>query len=284
MRRTVFITGASSGFGRTAALLFKEKGWNVAASMRSPSSEVSWTGPAGLFTPRVDVTDIASMQTATDQVIEKFGRIDVLVNNAGFGLLGPLEGARFEDLRREFDTNVLGAIGMIQMVLPVMRKAGAGIIINVSSVGGRATFPLFSTYHATKFALEGLSEALQYELHMHGIRIKLVEPGASKTNFGGSSLVETPHPAYHALSAGMAQSMDKIAASAPGPEKVAEVIYKAATDRSSRLRYPVLAFPVLLIRGVVGARIWSSLMLMWARRAAAKAVNANEKEPSLPVR
>src|ERR1039458_5037760 len=107
MAKTVLITGASSGFGRDTALLFKKKGWNVAATMRSPEKAKSWTGPAGLFTPRVDCTDRVSMQTAIDETAAKFDRIDVLINNAGFGLLGPLEGASPDDLRREIDTNII---------------------------------------------------------------------------------------------------------------------------------------------------------------------------------
>jgi NAD(P)-dependent dehydrogenase (short-subunit alcohol dehydrogenase family) len=130
---------------------------------------------------------------AVDETVAKFGGIDVLINNAGFALMGPLEGASPQDVRREIDTNLTGLIEMIQIVLQLMRKAGSGVIVNVSSVGGRLTIPLFSIYHATKFAVEGLTETLQYELQGHGIRVKLIEPGGTKTNFGGSSLVQTPH-------------------------------------------------------------------------------------------
>jgi NADP-dependent 3-hydroxy acid dehydrogenase YdfG len=117
MAKTVLITGASSGFGRDTALLFKKKDWNVAA-MRSPEKAKSWADPVGLFTRRLDVTDRVSMQAAIDETVDKFGGIDVLINNAGFGLLGPLEGASPEDLRREIDTNIMGVIGMIQLVCP----------------------------------------------------------------------------------------------------------------------------------------------------------------------
>jgi short-subunit dehydrogenase len=129
------------------------------------------------------------MQAAIDGTVAKFGGIDVLINNAGFALMGPLEGASLDDLRREIDTNIMGVIGMIQLVLPLMREARSGVIVNVSSLGGRMTLPLFSTYHATKFAVEGLTEALQYELQEHGIPVKLIEPGGSKTNFDRSSMV-----------------------------------------------------------------------------------------------
>jgi NAD(P)-dependent dehydrogenase (short-subunit alcohol dehydrogenase family) len=264
--KTVLITGASSGFGKGAALLFKAKGWNVAASMRSPERAEAWTTPAGLFAPRLDVTDRASMQSAINETVSRFGGIDVLVNNAGFGLLGPLEGASPADIRREVDTNLMGVIEMTQLVLPLMRASGNGVIVNVSSLGGRMTLPLFSTYHATKFAVEGLTETLQYELQGHGIRVKLVEPGGSKTNFDGGSMVRTPHPAYKALSDGFDKTWEKNAAGLPGPEKVVETIYRAATDGTTRLRYPVLTFPFLPIRNLIGARGWNALVKAMARR------------------
>jgi NAD(P)-dependent dehydrogenase (short-subunit alcohol dehydrogenase family) len=180
--------------------------------------------------------------------------------------MGPLEGASPPDIRREIDTNLMGVIEMMQLVLPLMRAAGSGVIINVSSLGGRMTLPLFSTYHATKFAVEGLTETLQYELQGHGIRVKLVEPGGSQTNFDGSSMVRTPHPAYAALSAGFDKTWKKTAANLPDPEKVVRTIYRAATDGTQRLRYPVLAFPFLTIRNLIGARGWSALMKAMARR------------------
>jgi len=265
MAKTVLITGASSGFGKDAALLFKSKGWNVAATMRSPENAEPWATAAGLFTPRLDVTDRASMKAAIDQTIRKFGGIDVLVNNAGFALLGPLEGASTEDLRKQFDTNVLGVIEMMQMVLPIMRDAGGGVIVNVSSIGGHLSFPLLSTYHSTKFAIEGLTETLQYEVAQHGIRLKLIEPGGAKTSFSGSSMIKTPHPAYQALMSGFEKAASAMEARLPGPEKVTKMIYRAATDRSSRLRYPVIAFPFMTIRKLFGARIWMALIGMWVR-------------------
>ncbi len=265
MAKTVLITGASRGFGKDAALLFKSKGWNVAATMRTPEKAESWTRAADLFTPKLDVTDRASMKAAIDQTIEKFGRIDVLVNNAGFALMGPIEGVSAENLEKQFDTNVLGVIGMIQMVLPFMRESGGGIIVNVSSMGGLLTFPLLSAYHATKFAIEGLTETLQYEVAQHGIRLKLVEPGGANTSFGGSSMIKTPHPAYQALMNGFEKASSSIETRLPGPEKVAKMIYHAATDKSSRLRYPVIAFPMITIRKLFGARIWTALMSLWVR-------------------
>lgn len=265
LKSTVLITGASTGFGRDAALLFKKKGWNVAATMRSPEKAGSWADPAGLFTPRLDVTDRASMQTAIDETVTKFGGIDVLINNAGFALAGPLEGASPENLRREIDTNLMGLIQMTQLVLPLMRAAENGVIVNVSSTSGRLSFPLMSTYNATKFAVEGLTEALQYELQGHGIRVKLVEPGGVKTDFGNST-VQTPHPAYKVLQEGVFKAFEQSQSTLPGPEKVVQTIYQAATDGSTRLRYPVHSFPFLNIRNLLGARAWSAFMKVAIRR------------------
>jgi NADP-dependent 3-hydroxy acid dehydrogenase YdfG len=169
MAKTILITGASSGFGKETALLFKSKGWNVVATMRSPGTARVWG--TGLLLLPLDVTDRESMQKAVDDTVVKFGGIDVLVNNAGFALVGPVEGTSPEDIRRQFNINVVGLIEMTQMVLPVMRKAGGGVIVNVSSLGGRLTGPLLALYHATKFAVEGLSESLQYELGIHKIRV-----------------------------------------------------------------------------------------------------------------
>ena len=267
MAKTVLITGSSSGFGKSAALLFKQNGWNVAASMRSPEKAEAWTAPAGLFVPRIDVTDPESIRLGVRATVEKFGGIDVLVNNAGYMIMGPLEGASLENLRRQFDTNVLGLIHMTQEVLPLMRQAGHGTIVNVSSIGGRLTFPLLSTYHATKFAVEGFTESMQYEFDRHNIRVKLVEPGGSRTNFAGESMTKTSHPAYRELVAGFDKMSEKMVSGLPGPEKVAAAIYRAATDESRRLRFPVITGGYLLVRNLIGYSCWGAMMRMMTRRA-----------------
>ncbi|WP_165070398.1 SDR family oxidoreductase [Paludisphaera rhizosphaerae] len=266
MAKTVLITGASSGFGKDVALLFHEKGWNVAASMRTPEKAESWSQP-GLFTPRIDVTDPESVRSGVAATVEKFGGVDVLVNNAGYAVMGPLEGVSQEDLRRQFDTNVIGLAQVTKEVLPVMRKAGHGTIVNVSSMGGRLTFPLLSAYHASKFAVEGLTESLQYELDQFDIRLKLVEPGGSKTNFGGSSMTRAEHPAYRELADGFEAMTKAQAERLPGPEKVAATIYRAATDPSRRLRYPVIAWQYFLMRRLFGDSGWSAMMRFMARRS-----------------
>jgi NAD(P)-dependent dehydrogenase (short-subunit alcohol dehydrogenase family) len=266
MQKTVLITGASSGFGKEAALLFKQKGWNVVATMRTPSKASSWA--TDLLVLSVDVTDRASMQSAVDATVAKFGRIDVLVNNAGFGVSGPLEGVPPEEIRRQFNTNVVGLIEMTQLVIPVMRKQGDGVIVNISSVGGFISGPLLSLYIASKWAVEGFSESVQYELGTQNIRVKVIEPGGSNTNFEGSSQVVVSHPAYEPLVSNLSKTRAKLVAKVPGPEKVAARIYQAATDGSKRLRYPVITGGYLVMRRVLGARGWQWLIRQVTRNAA----------------
>jgi NAD(P)-dependent dehydrogenase (short-subunit alcohol dehydrogenase family) len=188
MKKTMLITGASSGFGRAAARLFHQKGWNVIATMRSPEKETELSKGDDLLLLALDVTNTKTIDTAIKAGLDRFGRIDVLVNNAGHGSLGALESATEEQIRQQFDVNVFGLISVTKAVLPVMRQQRSGIVINVSSIGGKVTFPFSSLYHATKFAVEGLTESLQYELNPLGIRLKIVEPGGYKTEFTGRSM------------------------------------------------------------------------------------------------
>jgi NAD(P)-dependent dehydrogenase (short-subunit alcohol dehydrogenase family) len=191
MAKVVLITGCSAGIGRLAAQLFAARGWNVAATARHPE-EISLDNVAAL---RLDVNDEASIASAVAGTVDRFGTIDVLVNNAGYGLFGPLEGATAAEFEAQIRTNLLGAVSVIRHVLPGMRARRSGVIVNVSSLAGRLATPFMSSYNASKFALEGLSESLRYELSLHGIRVKLVEPGHFKTGFVERSLKLTSHAA-----------------------------------------------------------------------------------------
>ena len=241
MKKTVLITGVSSGFGRAAVRLFVSNGWNVIATLRSPEKEAELASLPGVFVTRLDVTDKSSIEAAVAAGIDKFGQIDVLVNNAGYGTLGALEVASEAVIRQQFDVNVFGLIEVTKAVLPGMRARRSGVIINVSSVGGRVTFPFCTLYHATKFAVEGLTESLQYELNPFGIRLKIVEPGGYKTNFAGSSM------GFYGVGGidGYQQPFDGFMGRLgqwPMSEnlgEVADVIFTAATDGSEKLRYPV---------------------------------------------
>jgi NAD(P)-dependent dehydrogenase (short-subunit alcohol dehydrogenase family) len=238
-RSTVLITGASSGIGKAAALLFQRRGWNVVATMRSPEKAPDLHGLERLLCLRLDVTEPASIETAIAQAIEKFGMIDVVVNNAGYALMGPFESCTLDQIRRQFETNVFGLMAVSQAVLPHFRARESGTLINISSMGGRLTFPLYSLYHSTKWAIEGFSESLQYELAPLNIRVKLIEPGAIKTDFYERSADRNLklNPDYQGFYNRVMPKMDRAGATGSPPEAVAEVIFNAATDKGDRLRY-----------------------------------------------
>ena len=187
MRQTIFITGASSGIGLATAKLFQAKGWNVVATMRKPKMAGNLAGLANMLITRLDVTDTGRIEGAIDAGLKRFGQIDALMNNAGYGAYGPLENFSDERIRRQFDTNVIGLLLVTRAILPHMRERRSGTIVNISSIGGQVTFPLGTLYHGTKFAVEGLSEALHFELASVGIHMKIIEPGMIATDFAGRS-------------------------------------------------------------------------------------------------
>jgi NAD(P)-dependent dehydrogenase (short-subunit alcohol dehydrogenase family) len=239
MSQTLFITGASTGIGKATAFHFRKQGWNVAATVRDPAPH-SDLRDAGIQTIALDVTAPETIKPALDAAVKAFGKIDVLVNNAGYGAMGPLEAATNEQIERQYSTNVTGLLFVTREFLPHFRANGGGVIINISSVGGVAAFPLFSLYHGTKWAVEGISESLNFELNPLGIRVKLIEPGRIKTDFGSRSLdilKQDGLTAYDAFVAKMTATRSAAAATAPGPEIVAEVIWQAATDGTDQLRY-----------------------------------------------
>jgi NAD(P)-dependent dehydrogenase (short-subunit alcohol dehydrogenase family) len=238
--KTIVITGASSGIGKSTARLFLDKGWNVVATMRNPSAEKDLKEQARLKLIGLDVQDPDGPKAAVAEAIGTYGRIDVWLNNAGYGAFGPVEAGRRNEIERQFDVNVFGLIACVQAVAPHFRERKAGVLINISSIGGIMTVPAYAVYNATKFAVEGLSEGLWYELGTFGIKVKVIEPGAIKTEFGGRSQDVwdvSRVPAY-------APFMDKVKAAraryitnSSTPELVAEVIYREATDPSDRMRY-----------------------------------------------
>jgi len=253
MAPTVLITGASSGIGKATALLFQQKGWQVAATMRRPEAATDLAALPNVRCWALDVGDRTSIEGAVQATLDTFGDLDAVVNNAGFAVVGPLEAASEEDLQRQFDTNVYGVIRVMQAVLPHFRDRRRGTIINVSSVGGRLAFPMYSLYHGTKWAIEGISESAQFELHPFNIRVRLIEPGAIRTDFYGRSqtpLQKAGLTAYADFTSKVLARIGEVEAKAPGPEVVAQTIYQAATDKSDRLRYGVGngVEPLLLVR------------------------------------
>lgn len=240
MKKTVFITGASSGIGKATAKRFKEEGWNVVATMRNVEDGVELKGDNVLVT-KLDLLDSESIQSSVSQAIEKFGKVDVLINNAGYGAYGPLEATPMSVLRRQFDVNLFGLVETIKEVLPHMRKNKSGIIVNVSSVGGRMAFPFGSLYHGSKWAVEGLSEALHFEVRLFGGRVKIIEPGGVNTDFGGRSFVfsnDERLEAYQPLVQAFTEAMTNMDTSGnQNPKDVAEIIWEASTDGTDTLRY-----------------------------------------------
>jgi NAD(P)-dependent dehydrogenase (short-subunit alcohol dehydrogenase family) len=242
--RTILITGASSGIGRATVLRFQAEGWNVAATMRSPEKETELQKLNNVAIFPLDVTDRDSIDAAVKGTLDRFGRLDVLLNNAGYGLVGPLEAVDAIQLERQFATNVYGPIYTTQACLPHFRAQASGLVINVSSIGGRLALPFNSLYHGTKFAIEGISESLALELAPQGIRVKIIEPGGVKTDFAGRSLTfmqKAGLDAYdESIQRAMAVFMSPERASAYSEASdIADAIYSAATDDTNRLRYLV---------------------------------------------
>lgn len=188
MAKTILITGTSSGIGRATALYFAEKGWNVAATLRDPSKADPALQHPQISLFALDVTNADSIAQAIDATLSRYQKIDVLLNNAGYGLFGPVEALEGQQIRQQFATNLFGLIGVTQQVLPIMRAAGHGLILNISSIIGRMALPYASSYIATKFAVEGLSESMRYELEPFHIRVKMIEPGSISTEFGKGSM------------------------------------------------------------------------------------------------
>ena len=252
--QTILITGASTGIGRSTAELFAARGWQVAATMRSPENAAGWASSPQIACLRLDVTQPDTIRAAIDETLARFGSIDAVVNNAGYGLVGPFESSTPAQVDRQIQTNLVGVMNVVREVLPQFRKQGAGTIVNVSSVAGRLTFPLYSLYHATKWGLEGFSEALQYELRPLNIRVKIIEPGPIKTDFYDRSMDLSGKPgltAYDDLIRRALPRMEKAGATAPGPEVVARVIYKAVTDGSWRMRYAANGAALLALRRMI---------------------------------
>jgi len=258
MSKTVLITGASSGIGEVTAQRFASHGWNVVASARDIGRIGGWADQPNIARLAMDVTDEAGVQAAVAEAIGRFGAVDALVNNAGAGLAGAFETISAEDLRQIFEVNVFGAARTMRAVIPHMRGRKSGVIVNVTSITGRLGLPFMAPYDATKFALEGLSESLSYELGYLGIRVKLVEPGGVRTGFTHRwSRSQAYNPALDAFIAKMEAGAPK----AQGPEGVARAIYKAATDDNDRLRYTANGSgPMILLNHLLPHRVWRAIV------------------------
>jgi NAD(P)-dependent dehydrogenase (short-subunit alcohol dehydrogenase family) len=244
MTKTVLITGCSSGFGQDMARVFLARGWNVTATMRSPERS-ALSASERLLVTRLDVQDRTSIEAAVARTLARFGTLDVLINNAGFSMMGVFEEIPRDCIQEQFDVNLFGLMDVTRAVLPTMRQQRSGVIVNVSSSEGLYAVPMLSAYHASKFAVEGFSESLAYELASVGIAVKLIEPGAVvTTGFARRAMAERGNTADIEDYAPFHAAMEKVfagrmAARFATPEDVARTAFEAATDGSSRLRYVV---------------------------------------------
>ena len=242
MNKTILITGCSTGIGRMTAKYFQEKGWNVSATVRKHSdNDAELTALENVLVAELDVTKEETIKKAIAETVERFGKIDVLLNNAGYGAYGILEATPERAIRMQFDVNVIGTLLVSKNVIPYMRKEGEGTIINISSMGGKISFPLGTLYHGSKFAVEGMSEALSYELEAIGIKVKIIEPGMINTNFEGTVLknlnVDPSQTEYAPFLEKVMAGMQNAGSKSSEPIVVAEKIYEAAMDGKNQLRY-----------------------------------------------
>jgi NAD(P)-dependent dehydrogenase (short-subunit alcohol dehydrogenase family) len=265
--KSVLITGCSTGIGRATAEHLAGKGFTVYATARKLDAL------DGLSCEKLalDVTDEASMKAAVDHVVEREGAVGALVNNAGYSQSGALETLDMDDVRRQFETNVFGLLRMCQLCLPSMREQGWGRIVNISSMGANFVFPGGGIYHATKYAVDAMSDALRFEVKQFGVDVVIVQPGLIKTEFGATAAEGTPDEAdgpYAHFNATVAKRTKEVYEEGPlaklggGPESVAKVVEKAITAKKPSIRYRVTASAHLAIgqRRLMTAGMWDAML------------------------
>jgi NAD(P)-dependent dehydrogenase (short-subunit alcohol dehydrogenase family) len=269
------VTGASSGIGDVVCQLLQGNGFQVYAAARRLDLMAHLSDVGAQVMP-VDVTDDASMTALVERVVAETGRVDVLVNNAGYGSYGALEDVPLEEARHQFEVNVFGLARMTQLVLPHMRRQRSGRIINVSSVGGKIHEPLGGWYHATKFAVEGLSDSLRMEVATFGVQVVVIEPGAIKTEWAGIAAQNVRERSAEGPYAAQARQVGAVLDAGSGegargsaPEVVAGAVLKAATARRPRTRYVVGlgARPALLARRLLTDRGFDRMLRLGYRLA-----------------
>jgi NAD(P)-dependent dehydrogenase (short-subunit alcohol dehydrogenase family) len=244
-QKVAVITGSSSGIGHEISLILARNGFTTYATMRnlqkgSDLKSIAEDEKLPLHFAQLDVTDENSVKKAIKTIYDEVGRIDILVNNAGYALSGAFEDLSMDEIKTQYETNVFGLIRTTQQVLPIMRKQKSGMIVNISSGVGRFGFPTGSAYVSTKFAVEGLSESMSYEVEPFGIKVILIEPGVIKTNFFNSSVLakksQDPNSPYAPLIKGMENSIGKMMKNGSTPQYVAQVVLDAITNENPKLR------------------------------------------------
>ncbi|WP_144934931.1 SDR family oxidoreductase [Paenibacillus sp. 32O-W] len=260
-RPVAIVTGSSSGFGLHTCILLAKEGYTVIATMRDPSrgsellrkaEEAGEEVSSAIHIRTLDVTDAIQAEAVVGETVRQYGCIDLLVNNAGYACGGYAEEVPLEEWRSQFETNFFGALSLTKAVLPSMRERGRGKIINMSSISGRFGLPGYAPYAASKFALEGFSEALRLEMLPYGVHVVLIEPGAYRTaiwNKGFEAINIRPESPYRPWMEAVLRFSRRTAETAPGPEQVARAVVKAARKRSPRLRYPIGRGSLLLRAG-----------------------------------
>jgi NAD(P)-dependent dehydrogenase (short-subunit alcohol dehydrogenase family) len=268
--KAVLITGCSTGIGRATAEHLASRGHTVYATARKVEA-IADLERAGCRTLALDVTDEASMSAAVDRVVAEHGAVGALVNNAGYSQSGALETLDMDDVRRQFETNVFGLLRMCQLCLPAMRAQRWGRIVNMSSMGANFVFPGGGIYHATKYAVDALSDALRFEVRAFGVDVVIVQPGLIRTEFGETAAAVTPKEsdgAYAEFNASVAKRTKEVYEDGPlaklggGPEAVAKVVEKAITSSSPKIRYRVTPSAHLAInqRRMMTAGMWDRVL------------------------
>ena len=250
-QKVAIVTGSSSGMGFETSLILARNGFYTYATMRKLEGEgskqladITKSENLPLQIIRLDVNDDKSVKDAINTIVKEKDRIDVVVNNAGYDLMGALEETSMEEIKGQFETNLFGATRVLQAVIPIMRKQKAGTIVNITSLGGRVSFPLNSAYHATKFAFEGLSESIQYELEPFGIKIIVIEPGGVGSNFMknlkmASNASDPSNSPYGSFQNSISEYFKQWLQSAIHPSEVAKTILHAVTSDNPEFRYVV---------------------------------------------
>src|SRR5574342_847737 len=247
MEKVALVTGSSSGIGFETALALAREGYTTYASMRDTKKgkqiqEIAKKEDLKLEVIEIDVDKDETVHAAINKIVKEKNRIDILVNNAGYGLFGCLEDLSMDDLKAQFETNFFGVVRTLQAVIPIMRKQKSGIIVNISSIAGRIGFPVSPAYISSKFALEGLSECLRYELSPFGINTIIIEPGVIKTNFFGSMRMPKnakPDSPYSDITNKVVAGVKMMAEMGTSPKEVADVIIKSLKEKNPLPRYPV---------------------------------------------
>lgn len=256
------ITGANRGLGQATANFFANKGWQVFATMRDIKKAPQWEEGLAIEDYELDVEHELSARNAIEKILSRHKNIDVVVNNAGVAVDGAFEGMTTNDIKKQFAVNVFGTMNVIREVLPIFRKDKKGTVINISSTSGEVAFPYTTAYTASKFAIEGFSESLRYELQEHGIQVKLVVPDSFQSGLV-SNMIWSEHVAYEKQLSKAKKAINKAYENVPTADTVAKIIFKAATDNSDCFRFHAGGRGVLLVNKMLPDIAWRRLVSSW---------------------